>query len=290
MAKKRRRPQTRTLFDPNCVSDHQVLGHLPYYWAVRSLDGDSENQDYGEHEPAVFNHVLEHEISLYEARGWIIGPLKWKVGKQRVTDLSKLPRPIRIPAFVEHDAVQLEQCTAQGILLVENERVLWQLAECGAWAELNVVLATGAGIPRVAMRRLLHRFTQELKKPVYLLADNDTWGYFIFSLLKRGMMCPQASLEYLSIPDLRFIGLRADDFKFFSKTAAIRPWSPIWDQRLKHLRSYACFRSKRWQREFDLFEKQKGALKLLDVCNGMGYKQFVQEYLSEKFRLKRWLR
>jgi len=290
MAKKRLRPQTRTLFEPNCLKDHPEFGQLPYCWAVRSLSNDSENQDFQELEPAIFSHVLEHEISLYEPRGWIIGPLKWKLGKQRATNLGKLTSPVRIPAFVEQDAVRFEQCTAQGILLVENERVFRHLAECGAWAELNVVLVTGSGIPRVAMRRLLHRFVEELKKPVYLLTDNDTWGYFIFSLLKRGMMGPHAFSECLGISDLRFVGLRADDAKSLSKPIAIRPWKPIWDERIKHMRSYSCFRNKRWQQEFDRFEKQGGGVDLYTVCDSLGYKQFVREYLSQKLRLKKWLR
>ena len=43
------------------------------------------------------------------------------------------------------------------------------------------------------------------------MVDNDTWGYFTFSVLKRGLLAPDAEQPCLQIDDLRYLGLLATD-------------------------------------------------------------------------------
>jgi DNA topoisomerase VI subunit A len=281
---------SRTLFDPDPQGHGGAFSELPYYWALKSCADDPDEKRFGGCERWAFGQVVEHEVSLYEPRGYIVGPLTWKIGKSRASDLSRSGTPTQIPAFVEHDALAFKKCTACGILLLENYAVFKQLVERGAWNALNMVLATGSGIPRVAIRRLLHRLSGELKLPVYLLTDNDTWGYFIFSLVKRGLLGPHAFSEYMGVANLRFLGMRAGDVDLLTAKSLLRPWKPEWDLRLKNIGKYSCFQTAAWKSELDDFKGQQGAVDLTAFYESLGPERFLSEYLEPKIRLRQWLR
>ena len=65
--------------------------------------------------------------------------------------------------------------------------------------------------PPRGVRRLLYRFANELKLPLYVLVDNDPWGYYIYSVLKQGSINLAYESTRMAIPEARFLGLRSSD-------------------------------------------------------------------------------
>jgi len=149
----------------------------------------------------------------------------------------------------------------------------------------GLALITGCGIPRLATRRLIHRLERECGLPVLLLADNDTWGYWIYSVLKRGLMAPGRESPYTAIKNLSFLGVRAGDWKKFAVPAdQLRPWTKQWDLRLEALRNQRCFRSKIWQAEFDRFDAHRSALDLRVLVDHLGVDEFVRAFLAPRLK------
>ena len=58
------------------------------------------------------------------------------------------------------------------------------------------------------MTRRLH---EEYKLPVYVLVDNDPWGYYIYSVVKQGSINLAFESERMAIPKAKFIGLSSAD-------------------------------------------------------------------------------
>jgi len=47
-------------------------------------------------------------------------------------------------------------------------------------------LITSAGHPELATRRFVRWLSEELKLPVYVLANSDPYGFYIYSVFKIG--------------------------------------------------------------------------------------------------------
>lgn len=279
--------ESLTLFASG-VPESQASKGYPYSLAVELLERSGDTR-FPEHEISIFSHILEHEASLYEQRGRVAGPLTVCMSGEQALDLSTDNQPFILPSWVEEDGLQLVSCNARGVLLVESEYVFHALCERAAWRRSRLVLATGCGMPRAPMRRVLHRIQRRFGMPVYVLADNDTWGYFLFSMLYRGALAPDVRAPFLAISDLRYLGLRARPKHPPQGQALIeRPWKKCWDLRLKSLRQYDCFRSQAWQAELDAFERQECAKSLTAFLDGLG-SQSILEIVDSAISDKDWL-
>jgi len=53
------------------------------------------------------------------------------------------------------------------------------------------------------------RLHEEHGLPVYVLVDNDPWGYYIYSVVKQGSINLAFESERMAIPKAKFIGSRA---------------------------------------------------------------------------------
>src|SRR5881628_528874 len=71
----------------------------------------------------------------------------------------------------------------------------------------NCVLLTGNGQPPRGVRRLARRLHEEKRLPVYVLVDNDPWGYYIYSVIKQGSINLAFESQRMAIPQAKFIGL-----------------------------------------------------------------------------------
>jgi DNA topoisomerase-6 subunit A len=280
VAKKRR--ITKTLFESpfNEPRDGFKQSKLTYNLALQTL-ADSEDARFDELELASFSQIVEHEVFLYESRGLLKGPLKVSVGESQIDCME---HEISIPTFVEHDFFSVVESNAAGVLLVENQKVFKVLVDGSFCQRIPFLIVTGCGIPRSTCRRLLHRLERDHDLKIHVLTDNDTWGYFIYSVLARGMLGPHAAFDCFSVTDPRYIGLRAG---VATETAAgeiaMRPWKEHWDLRIAAMRSYPCFSDPDWQLEFDAFEQQGGAIDLLAFISELGIETFIDSCL------KNWL-
>lgn len=299
MARKKWKPPRdriprRTLYDPEfqkCFPDAAMCGYADTVYFL--FHGDDRR--FHDSELAIFDDVVQAEQQLCAIKGLgksvLAGPLTLKIGSARPRNLEE-PRQsyCELPPWIEADSLEFQSCRAKGILLIEKGAVFYRLWKTKAWRDLNLVLACGMGIPRWRMRRVLHRLSTQFRIPVYVLADNDTWGYFIFSVLKRGMMGPHESCPQLAVKDVRFLGMRAHEYKQCGTAEeCLIPWKRRWDLRLKFMRKYPCFRSKAWQREFDEFKTQNAKCEIECMVARIGEKRTVNEYLLPKLKAKNWL-
>lgn len=282
------RPRLRTLFDTHFVAHSQQFRRykFPYCLCVQAL-ARSEDRRFAPYEADILADVLEHELQYHLPRGSLIGPLVMRDPSGRRRDLSRARSAFPIPRWVERDALELCSSSARGVLVVDSARLFARLCAQRAWRQLDVLLANSVGLPRAGMRRLLHRLSTELALPVYLLVDNDTWGYFAFFLLKQGMVHPTEAFMPLAVTDLRLLGIRAGDAA--GVRAAVRPWKAQWDVRLRCMAAYDCFSGAEWKSEFDAFRKQRGAIDAEKFWTHVGESEFISRYVLRWLDESRWL-
>jgi len=271
-----------TFFDPKLT---EKLTRVPY--SVCEFVGRHRKQGCSEGEADIFHTLLENEagaLDLDIPSAGVFGPLVIRWEGDRI-DLSKQDGFLGLPHWVESDFLKFTRCSARGILYCEHGTVASKIRESEIWQELKLLLVSGGGVPAVHTRRFLYLLQKRFGLPVYVLADNDTWGYFIFSVLRRGSVLPHQELPHLKLDDVRFLGGRAGEV---DRKCLIR-WESTWDARLRSLRRYPCFRSKAWQIEFDAFRRQRGKWEMAVLGNALGNPAFALDYLGGKIARRDWL-
>jgi len=270
------------LFDPDFLPHFADFAEkqFPYSIALQTF-GAMNLQLVPKDEVSIFLHVLEHEVCAYEPRGCLYGPLSFVDRQRRSRLIHCMDKPFRVPSFVEQDVLPIAHCDASALLLIDDAKVFDALTASTVIRKMGILLLTSYGIPRLGTRRLIHRLEQECRLRVLLLTDNDTWGYWIYSVLKRGLMAPAMESKYAAIRKVSFVGLRARDWKRFAvPVERLRPWESQWDLRLRALRRQHCFQTRNWQKEFDRFEADRVALDLRVLVDHLGVDTFVSEFLG----------
>lgn len=279
----------KTLFDPD-YRKHvgKAPSNLPYPWAIDQIDRSGDSS-YDEMERCIFSDLMLLENSFYfGSHAFMAGPISVQCIGMPTMDLGTARKPMHLPAFLEDEALTFSRCRAKGVLFLEGGNDLGTaILNCTSFRKLKFILVCGS-MPRLPMRRLLHRLNRDFDLPIYALTDNDTWGFFSVALLRRGLLAPHLDCKYFAVPEIRWLGLRAHDIK--SNPDLNKIWKPIWNLRLRHLRSYPCFKGKAWQREFDGFKKNRSKLELAPLMNAIGAERFLNEFVIEKVRSNAWVR
>jgi DNA topoisomerase VI subunit A len=127
--------------------------------------------------------ALREELHVRaENAGSIVGPVVLADDGDRV-DCARLGKGgYSVPSIVGPEYIEIRRCTADFVLLVEKGTQWNRLSEDKFWRRYNCVLLTGNGQPPRGVRRLARRLHEEYKIPVYVLVDNDPWGYYIYSV------------------------------------------------------------------------------------------------------------
>lgn len=270
-----------TLFDKQTleIANTNLPYSYPYSMWIENL-ANREATEYDETELNVFSDVVRLEAALYQPRGRLTGQLEISV-ENECFDCSM--GDFKIPSFVESESLSFTNCSAKGILIVERYNIFETLKNAGFCKRFNYLLVLTAGVPRATSRRLLHRLNKELKLKTYLLANNSTWGYFMFSVLKRGLLNPGDECKYYAIPEVEYLGILANDCLEFDLTKIVRhPWKDKWSARIAAMKSYRCFNSVDWLDELDRFEKQASSVDVLEFISALGKDKFFQNYLANR--------
>src|SRR5713226_9495636 len=155
-----------------------------YYRTKHTMKDSNENtfDNQNESDPLIEDlevslAALREELHVRaENAGSIVGPVVFGDDGDRV-DCARLGKGgYSVPSIVEPDFVEL----------VEKGTQWNRLSEDKFWRRYNCVLLTGNGQPPRGVRRLARRLHEEYKLPVYVLVDNDPWGYYIYSVVKQG--------------------------------------------------------------------------------------------------------
>src|SRR2546425_1263187 len=145
--------------------------------------------------------ALREELHVRaENAGSIVGPVVFVDDGDRV-DCTRLGKGgYSVPSIVEPEYLQIARCTADFVLLVEKGTQWNRLSEDKFWRRYNCVLLTGNGQPPRGVRRLARRLHEEKQLPVYVLVDNDPWGYYIYSVIKQGSINLAFESQRMAIP------------------------------------------------------------------------------------------
>ncbi|MEK6238224.1 MAG: DNA topoisomerase IV subunit A [Planctomycetales bacterium] len=202
----------------------------------------------------VMLNSLREELHLSAtARGVLVGNISLIDSGDEI-DCSRMGSGgYAIPSIVEPEVIQFKECDAKFVLHVEKDTVWQRFNEDKFWRTHNCLLTHGGGQPPRGVRRLLFRLNKELKLPVYCLLDNDPWGYYIYSVIKQGSINLAFESQRMAVPQAKFIGLRARDYKECGLSESVKIELNKKDvTRAKAIKKYPWFQNKqRWQKEID---------------------------------------
>lgn len=268
-----------------------------YYRTKHTLKDSTENtfDSQDESDPIIEDlevtlDALREELHVRaENAGTVVGPLVL-VDAGDTVDCARLGKGgYSVPSIVEPEEIRIKKCTADFVLLVEKGTQWNRLAEDKFWRRHNCILLTGNGQPPRGVRRLARRLHDEHRLPVYVLVDNDPWGYYIYSVVKQGSINLAFESQRMAIPEAKFIGLSSFDpekhklprnvgIKLNDKDVA----------RARELLGYPWFQKKHWQKE--IRHMLASGLKYeLDALANKDFRYLTTDYLPRKLKEKDWL-
>ncbi len=269
-----------------------------YYHTKHTIAGTKENtfDDQSESDPIIEDlevalGSLREELGLFaENRGAMVGPMTI-VDNGDTIDLTRMGSGgWAIPSIVEADVIQFTKCNADFVLLIEKGAVWNRFNQDRFWEKRNCMIVHGQGQPPRGVRRLVYRLHNELKLPVYVLTDNDPWGYYIYSVVKQGSINLAFESERMAIPKARFIGMSSFDVERFNISRAVTIAMKDEDvRRAKEIMRYPWFEKKReWQKE--IAHMLKTGVKLeLEALSSKDFSFITETYLPRKMKEKLWL-
>jgi DNA topoisomerase-6 subunit A len=234
--------------------------------------------------------ALREELHVRaENAGSIVGPVVFVDDGDRV-DCTRLGKGgYSVPSIVEPEYLQIARCTADFVLLVEKGTQWNRLSEDKFWRRYNCVLLTGNGQPPRGVRRLARRLHEEKGLPVYVLVDNDPWGYYIYSVIKQGSINLAFESQRMAIPKAKFIGLSSADPDAYGLPRNVGIKLNEKDtSRAKELLNYRWFQKKEWQTEIKRM-LASGLKYELDALANKDFQYLTKRYLPRKLKEKDWL-
>jgi len=234
--------------------------------------------------------TLREELHVRaENAGSVVGPLVLVDDGDRV-DCAKLGKGgYSVPSIVEPEYVQIKKCTADFVLLVEKGTQWNRLSEDKFWRRYNCFLLTGNGQPPRGVRRLARRLHEEQRLPVYVLVDNDPWGYYIYSVVKQGSINLAFESQRMAIPKAKFIGLSSADPESYGLPRNVGIKLNDKDTaRARELLGYTWFQKKSWQEEIKRM-LSSGLKYELDALANKDFQYLTKKYLPRKLKEKDWL-
>jgi DNA topoisomerase-6 subunit A len=234
--------------------------------------------------------ALREELHVRaENAGSIVGPVVFVDDGDRV-DCTRLGKGgYSVPSIVEPEYLRIARCTADFVLLVEKGTQWNRLSEDKFWRRYNCVLLTGNGQPPRGVRRLARRLNEEKGLPVYVLVDNDPWGYYIYSVIKQGSINLAFESQRMAIPKAKFIGLSSADPEAYGLPRNVGIKLNDKDTaRAKELLNYHWFQKKPWQEEIKRM-LASGLKYELDALANKDFQYLTKKYLPRKLKEKDWL-
>ncbi|MCZ7648445.1 MAG: DNA topoisomerase IV subunit A [Planctomycetota bacterium] len=269
-----------------------------YYRTKHTINGSSENTFDNQNESDPIIEDLEVTLALMReelhvrAKSWgtIIGPVTVIDAGDTVDCTRQGVGGKTVPSIVEPGYLDIKKCSADFVLLVEKDTQFSRLSEDKFWKKHNCILLTGNGQAPRGVRRLARRLHDEWKLPVYVLMDNDPWGYYIYSVIKQGSINLAFESQRLAIPDARFIGLSSHDPEKYGLPRNVGIKLNDKDiSRAKEIRKYPWFEKKKaWQTEIQQM-LDSGLKYELDALANKDFRFLTNVYLPRKLKEKDWL-
>ena len=265
------------------------------YYNLKHTIGDShENtfEEQSESDPLIVDietslEVLREQLHLLaDRKGVVVGNVKVR-DRGDTIDWSKLGSGgWSIPSVVEE--VEFEEVDADFVLVVEKNAGFERLHEDKFWKKYNCILMGTGGQAARGTRRLVKRLNEEFKLPVYVLTDSDSYGWYIYSVIKSGSMALAHASDSLGCPSAKFIGLTISDIENYKLEKSVIKANEMDLKRAKELLEYPWFHHKEWQKEIKLMLEKKIKAEI-EALSSRGLRFLTETYLPEKLDGKEFL-
>jgi DNA topoisomerase-6 subunit A len=283
----------KDLLEANKTTSIRDLYYITKHTIAKTRQNTFEDQE--ESDPIIEDievtvDALREEMNLFASnRGSMVGEMTL-VDSGDTIDLRRLGSGgWSIPSIVEDNVIQFKKCDAKMILLVEKDAVWRRLNEDKFWKKHKAILMHGNGMAPRGVRRLCHRMVSELKLPLYVLVDNDPWGFYIYSVVKQGSINLAYESQRMAVPQARFLGLSSFDAETFALPSNVSIKLDDTDvKRAKQMMSYAWFDRREWQREMKRMLRE-GVKFELEALSAKGISFISEEYLPRKIRNRQYL-
>jgi DNA topoisomerase-6 subunit A len=268
------------------------------YYMTKHTIGDTRQNTFEEQDESdpiiedveVTLDALREELHLFASRtGSMVGPITIRDAGDTI-DLRRMGSGgWAVPSIVEGNVISFVKHEAKYVLLVEKDAVWTRFNEDKFWKRNHCIIVQGKGQPPRGVRRLVQRLHRELKLPVYVLVDNDPWGFYIYSVMKQGSINLAYESMRMAVPEARFIGLSSfDKDKYQLPTNVSIKMDDGDNNRAKQMLAYPWFKHARWQREIQ--EMVKSGLKFeLEALSRRGISFITEEYMPKKLKDRDWL-
>ncbi len=269
-----------------------------FYHCKHSIEGTKENTFDEQNESDVIIEDLEvalmslrEELGLFaEPKGAMVGPMTI-TDKGDTIDLARMGSGgYAVPSIVEADIIQFGRHSAEFVLLIEKGAVWRRFNEDRFWEKHNCMIVHGGGQPPRGVRRLLWRLHRELSLPVFVLVDNDPWGYYIYSVIKQGSINLAFESQRMAIPEAKFIGMSSFDAETFNLPPEVTIRVNEQDvRRAREIKQYPWFAKKKaWQREIDHMLR-RGVKLELEALSSKDFSFITESYLPRKLETRDFL-
>ena len=229
------------------------------YYVTKHTIGDTKQNTFEEQDESdpiiedleVTVDALREELHLFAARkGSMVGPITITDTGDTI-DLRRMGSGgWAVPSIVEENVIGFRKHEAKYVLLIEKDAVWTRFNEDKFWKRKSCIIVQGGGQPPRGVRRLVQRLHRELKLPVYVLVDNDPWGFYIYSVMKQGSINLAYESMRMAVPDARFVGLSSfDKDKYQLPTNVAIKMDDGDNNRAKQMLAYPWFKKAHWQRE-----------------------------------------
>jgi DNA topoisomerase-6 subunit A len=234
--------------------------------------------------------ALREELGVHaETKGAMVGPMRINDNGDNI-DLSAMGSGgWAVPSIVEENVIKFGKHGAKFVLLIEKGAVWQRFNKDRFWEKHKCLIIHGGGQPPRGVRRLTFRMHNELKLPVYVLVDNDPWGYYIYSVVKQGSINLAFESQRMAIPAARFIGMSSYDAAEFGIPSYIpMQLTPEDTRRAKEIMAYPWFDKRPWQKEIKHMLRLGVKLEL-EALSNKNFRFITEEYLPAKLKAKSWL-
>jgi DNA topoisomerase VI subunit A len=268
------------------------------YYMTKHTIGDTRQNTFEEQEESdpiiedleVTVEALREELHLFaKGVGSMVGPMTIRDSGDTI-DLRRMGSGgWGVPSIVEEHVIQFGKHEAKYVLLVEKDAIWRRFNEDRFWQTQKCMLIHGQGQPPRGVRRLVQRLHSELKLPVYVLVDNDPWGFYIYSVMKQGSINLAYESMRMAVPEARFVGLSSFDKDKYALPVNVAIKMDDKDNgRAKQMLAYPWFKHAKWQREIQ--EMVKSGLKFeLEALSRRGISFITEEYVPKKLKDRDWL-
>ncbi len=222
------------------------------------------------------------------AKGAVIGRLRFREGGDLI-DCTKMGTGGKaITPLV--DTISDIESDAEFILVVEKDAAFIRLAEDRFYEKYPSIIVTGKGQADIGTRKFLKLLVKELSLPVFALVDSDPYGMHIMLVYAVGAKRTSYETQFLTIPDIKWLGVRPSDLDRFKIPKTVRiPMTDKDIERGKQLLQEEFIKKRpKYLEELQLMLRTKEKAEIQALAS-KGFRFLTKEYLPYKLETGDWI-